>query len=255
MNGPYAEREFAGRTALVTGAASGIGRAVARRLAQGGAAVAVADRDEEGAAKAAAELTATGAHAIPVPADVTDPDQVRTAVETTVSVFGALHLAVNNAGVAGPTALTADVELADWRRVVDVNLHGVFHCLRAEIPALLAAGGGAIVNMSSVLGANGFMGSAAYSAAKHAVVGLTKTAAIEYAAQGIRVNAVGPGFVDTPLLADADTGVRDLLTSLHPAGRLGTPEEVAELTAFLLSDRASFLHGGHYLADGAYAAQ
>ncbi|MFE0175801.1 SDR family NAD(P)-dependent oxidoreductase [Streptomyces sp. NPDC059002] len=250
----YENREFAGRTALVTGAASGIGLAVARRLAAAGAAVACADRDAEGAGKAAAELTSCGAHAIPLTVDVTDPAQVETAVATTVSVFGALHLAVNNAGVAGPTVLTGDLDPAEWRRVVDVNLHGVFHGLRHEIPALLAAGGGAIVNMSSVLGVQGFFGSAAYSAAKHAVVGLTKTAAIEYAAQGIRVNAVGPGFIETPLLAGADRGVRDLLTSLHPAGRLGTPEEVAEVTAFLLSDRASFVHGAHYLVDGAYTA-
>ncbi|MFI7340478.1 SDR family NAD(P)-dependent oxidoreductase [Streptomyces sp. NPDC050085] len=254
MNSPHSEREFAGRTAFVTGAASGIGLAVARRLAAGGAAVAVVDRDPEGAAKAAAELTATGAHAIALTVDVTDPVQMEAAVHTTVAAFGALHLAVNNAGVTSPTALTADVDLADWRRVLAVNLDGVFHGMKYQLPAILAAGGGAIVNMSSVLGSCGFLGASAYSAAKHAVIGLTKTAAIEYAAQGVRVNAVAPGFIDTPLLAEADRGVRDLLTSLHPAGRLGAAEEVAEMTAFLLSERASFATGGVHAIDGAYTA-
>ncbi|MEU2871595.1 SDR family NAD(P)-dependent oxidoreductase [Streptomyces olivoreticuli] len=246
--------EFAGRVALVTGAVSGIGLAVARRLAAGGAAVAVADLDGEGAAVVAAELARTGARARALTVDVTEPEQMERAVDAVREAFGALHLAVNSAGIAGPTALTGDLAPQDWQRVIDTNLTGVFNSLRYEIPALLAAGGGAVVNMASVLGTKGFLGSPAYVAAKHAVVGLTKTAAIEYAARGVRINAVAPGFIDTPIIAGADAGVRDLLVSLHPAGRLGTPEEVAELTAFLLSDRASFLHGGHYLVDGGYAA-
>ncbi|MFF8773547.1 SDR family NAD(P)-dependent oxidoreductase [Kitasatospora sp. NPDC015120] len=248
-------QEFTGRVALVTGGASGIGLAVARRLAAGGAAVAVADHDAEGARTAAAALEAAGARALAVEVDVTDPESVRAAVEATVTGLGALHLAVNNAGIAGVTAPTGEYDPQDWRRVLATNLDGVFHSLRYEIPAILAAGGGAVVNMASILGTNGFAGSPAYAAAKHGVVGLTKTAALEYAAHGVRINAVGPGFIDTPLLSHADEATRAALVALHPAGRLGTAEEVAELTAFLLSDRASFIHGSYHLVDGAYAAR
>ncbi|MYW66157.1 SDR family oxidoreductase [Streptomyces sp. SID8379] len=236
MNTPGPEGEFAGRTALVTGAATGLGLAVARRLAAGGAAVAVVDRDTESAAKAAAELTADGARAIALTVDVTDPVQVEAAVHTTVAAFGALHLAVNTAAVTPSTTRTADIELDDWRRVLSVHLDGVFHAMKYEIPALLASGtGGAVVNLTPAPDGRDLLG-AAYSAARHAVIGLTRTAAVEYAAQGIRVNAVTPGSVDTPLR-----------TSL-------APEEAAELTAFLLSDRASFCNGGVYGADGAHTA-
>lgn len=214
--------EFTGRTALVTGAASGIGLAVARRLADGGAAVVVADYNEEGAREAAAELEKSGARATAVAVDVTDPASVERAVQHAVDTFGALHLAVNNAGIGGPSVPTGAYEVADWQRVIDTNLNGVFYSLKYELPAILAAGGGAIVNMASILGTNGFAGSPAYVAAKHGVVGLTKTAALEYAAQNIRVNAVGPGFIDTLLLRHTDNPMREQLISLHPAGRLGT---------------------------------
>ncbi|MFF1869830.1 SDR family NAD(P)-dependent oxidoreductase [Streptomyces sp. CB03911] len=248
-------REFTGRVALITGGASGIGLAVARRLAAGGAAVAIADHDLDGARKAAAELAADGARTLAVEVDVTDPESVRAAVRATVDGLGALHLAVNNAGIAGASAPTGEYEPEDWRRVLATNLDGVFYSLRHELPAILASGGGAVVNMASILGTNGFAASPAYAAAKHGVVGLTKTAALEYAAQGVRINAVGPGFIDTPLLRNADPAARDALVALHPAGRLGRAEEVAELTAFLLSDRASFVHGSYHLVDGAYAAR
>lgn len=249
-----AEQEFAGRTALVTGGASGIGLALARRLAAGGASVVVADHDEAGARKAAADLESAGAEAAAVAVDVTDPASVEAGVRFAVDTFGALHLAVNNAGIAGPTNPTGQYAIEDWNRVVATNLSGVFYCLRHELPAIVEAGGGAVVNMSSILGTNGFAGSPAYVAAKHGVVGLTKTAALEYAALNVRINAVGPGFIDTPLLRDADAAAREHLVSLHPAGRLGTAEEVAELAAFLLSDRASFVHGSYHLVDGGYSA-
>ncbi|MEV7926595.1 MULTISPECIES: SDR family NAD(P)-dependent oxidoreductase [unclassified Kitasatospora] len=255
MTGTDHPQEFTGKAALVTGGASGIGLAVARRLAAGGAAVAVADFDLEGARKAAAELEAAGARALAIGTDVTDPESVRAAVQATVDGLGALHLAVNNAGISGAKAPTGAYEPEQWRRVLATNLDGVFYSLRYEIPAILAAGGGAVVNMASILGTNGFAGSPAYAAAKHGVVGLTKTAALEYAAQGVRINAVGPGFIDTPLLSAADEEARQALVALHPAGRLGRAEEVAELTAFLLSDRASFIHGSYHLVDGAYAAR
>ncbi|MER5885024.1 SDR family NAD(P)-dependent oxidoreductase [Streptomyces sp. NPDC001941] len=247
--------EFTGRTALVTGAASGIGRAVASRLASAGASVVVADVSGPGAREAAGELADQGWRASAVVVDVTDPASVERAVRHAVDTYGALHLAVNNAGIGGPSLPTGEYDVEDFKRVLDTNLTGVFYSLRYELPAIVAAGGGAVVNMASILSARGFAGSAAYVAAKHGVLGLTRTAALEYAPRGVRVNAVGPGFVDTPLLGDADRGVRDYLVSLHPAGRLGTAAEVAELTAFLLSDRASFVHGSYHLVDGGYAAR
>ncbi|MEU2247898.1 SDR family NAD(P)-dependent oxidoreductase [Streptomyces sp. NPDC019224] len=249
-----ADQEFAGRTALVTGGASGIGLALAHRLAGAGASVVVADYNEDSARKAVAALESAGGRAAAVALDVTDPASVEAGVRFAVDTFGALHLAVNNAGIGGPSHPTGEYPLESWDRVVATNLSGVFYSMRYELPAIVAAGGGAIVNMSSILGTNGFAGSPAYVAAKHGVVGLTKSAALEYAAQNVRINAVGPGFIDTPLLRDTEAPARDHLISLHPAGRLGTSEEVAELAAFLLSDRASFIHGSYHLVDGGYSA-
>ncbi|KUL56389.1 SDR family NAD(P)-dependent oxidoreductase [Streptomyces albidoflavus] len=252
---PVSPDEFAGRTALVTGAASGIGLATARRLGEGGARVVIADYNAEGAASAAAALRDESVEASAVTVDVTDPASVEAAVRFAQDTYGALHLAVNNAGIGGESAPTGDYDIDVWNRVVRTNLDGVFYSMRYEIPALLAAGGGAIVNTASILGSVGFAGSPAYVAAKHGVVGLTKTAATEYAAQGVRINAVGPGFIDTPLLQGMDKQAYDGLVQLHPAGRLGCSEEVAEVIAFLLSDRASFVHGSYHLVDGAYTAR
>jgi len=246
------QQDFQGRIALVTGAASGIGEAVVRQLAARGTQVLAADIDGDAATAVAMSL---GDRVMPLRVDVSDPDAVRHMVQACVERFGALHLAVNNAGIGGASLQTADYPLEEWHRVLGVNLHGVFYAMKYEVPAILAAGGGAIVNMASILGSNGWAGSAAYVAAKHALVGMTKSAALEYSAQGLRVNAVGPGFIDTPLLQGMDAQAYAGLVALHPAGRLGTADEVAELTCFLLSDKASFITGSYHLVDGGYSAR
>ncbi len=248
--------DFSGKVALVTGAASGIGAAIAHQLAASGAKVVVADLDATGAAAVVSEITAAGGTAIAATADVGKAADVEALVEKAVATYGALHLAVNNAGIGGPAAPTGEYPLEGWAKVIDVNLNSVFYGLRYEIPALLKSGGGAIVNMASILGSVGFAQSPAYVAAKHAVVGLTKNAAIEYAKQNIRVNAVGPGFIDTPLLSKNLTPeALGFIKGLHPIGRLGTAAEVAALTLFLLSNEASFITGSYHLVDGGYVAQ
>lgn len=250
------EMDFEGRAAIVTGGASGIGAAIARELAGRGAAVLVADLEQAPANALAEEIRASGGTAEPFAVDVAQAGQVEAMVARAVEAFGGLHLAVNNAGIGGPPARIGDYPLEGWRQVIDVNLNGVFHCMRYQIPAMQAAGGGSIVNMTSILGSVGFATAGAYVATKHALVGLTRTAALEYAAEGIRVNAVGPGFIDTPLLSkNLDAGTLAALAGMHPIGRIGRPEEVSALTCFLLSDRASFVTGSYHLVDGAYTAQ
>ncbi|HEY2833040.1 MAG TPA: SDR family NAD(P)-dependent oxidoreductase [Sporichthyaceae bacterium] len=242
--------EFADRTAFVTGAASGIGAALAVALGEAGAAVALADLDPGGLDATAGRIRAAGGRALPLILDVTEPSRVDDAMDATLAEFGALHLAVNSAGIGGPPVLIGDYEIKDWQRILDVNLTGVFHCLRREIPAMVAAGGGSIVNISSLAGTRGCPMMSAYVAAKHGVAGLTKTAALEYAAAGIRVNAVAPGPVDTPLLADMDPSTRLAWESGHPLGRMATTADVTAACLFLLSDRASMISGVHHAVDG-----
>jgi len=249
-------QDFTGKVAFVTGGASGIGAAVARQLAARGAKVVVADLKLEPAQKLVDEIVAAGGLATAVAVDVGQPEQVEKAIQFAVDTYGGLHLAVNNAGIGGVAKPTADYTLEEWRKVVEIDLNSVFYSTKYEIPALLASGGGAIVNMASILGTNGFASAPAYVSSKHGVVGLTKATAIDYAKQGIRVNAVGPGFIETPLLGDnMDSEAIKGLRGLHPMGRLGTADEVAALTLFLLSDDASFITGSYHLVDGGYAAQ
>ena len=247
--------EFSGKSALVTGAGSGIGRATALRLAAGGAAVVVVDIEEKATDAVAGEIVGAGGLAVPFVADVSEPEQVRASVDLAASTFGGLHLAVNNAGITGPLGLLTDIDIAGYRRVIEINLNAVFYGMYYEIPAMLASGGGSIVNTSSVLGIVGDPGAVPYVTAKHGVVGMTKAAALGYANQGIRINSVHPGYIDTPLLKALPEDAYAALAGMHPIGRLGTANEVASTIAFLLSDAASFTTGSQYVLDGGYTAR
>ena len=248
-------QDISGKTAIVTGAASGIGLGIATALAAAGANVAMADIQKETVEQAAHALSGTNKRVMPVRIDVTQEQSVLDALAEAERNFGKLHIACNNAGIGGELNPVAEMSGDGWRKVIDINLSGVFYAMRAQIPRMLEAGGGSIVNMASVLGQVGTARSSAYVAAKHGVVGLTQTAAIEYASRGVRVNAVGPGYIDTPLLDDLPAEARNALVGLHPIGRLGRAEEVAELVAWLSSDRASFVTGAYYPIDGAYLAR
>lgn len=245
------------KVALVTGAASGIGRAVALLLAREGARVVVSDVQLEAGADTVALVRAQGGEAIFVAADVGKPAEAQALVARAVVHYGRLDIACNNAGIGGPTALTADYPLDGWARVLNINLSGVFYGMQAQIEAMLKHGGGSIVNIASVLGAVGFTGSVAYTAAKHGVVGLTQVAALEYSAQGVRVNAVGPGFIETPMVSklSEDPATHAMLVAAHAMGRLGQAAEVAELVVWLGSERASFVTGAYYPVDGGYLAR
>ncbi|MDH6180295.1 NAD(P)-dependent dehydrogenase (short-subunit alcohol dehydrogenase family) [Microbacteriaceae bacterium SG_E_30_P1] len=243
------------RSAIVTGAGSGIGRAVAHTLAASGAAVIVSDLGAESAEAVVEEIRAAGGTAEPHVGDVSDPAVSESAVAA-ANGLAPLKIAVNNAGIGGAAATVGDYPIDSWRKVIEINLNAVFYGLKYQLPAIAENGGGSIVNMASVLGSVGFPMSSAYVTAKHGLLGLTKNAALEYGDKNVRVNAVGPGFIHTPLVdANLDDATQQFLASKHALGRLGTPEEVASLVAFLASDAASFVSGSYHLVDGGYAAQ
>jgi NAD(P)-dependent dehydrogenase (short-subunit alcohol dehydrogenase family) len=243
------------KTAIVTGAGSGIGRAIAILYAAEGARIVVSDINEKGGEETVAQIKSAGGEAIFVKADTSNPVDSKKLVDEAVKAYGALHIAVNNAGIGGPISPVGDYPVDGWDKVIAINLSGVFYGMRYQIPAMIAAGGGSIVNMASILGKVGTRGSAAYAAAKHGVIGLTEASALEYADKKIRINSVGPGYIVTPLLSTLDDATLQVLKGMHPMGRLGTAEEVAELALWLNSDKASFVTGSYYNVDGGYLAQ
>jgi NAD(P)-dependent dehydrogenase (short-subunit alcohol dehydrogenase family) len=247
-----------GKIALVTGGGSGIGRATAILFAREGAKVVVADYNVDGGERTARAIKEAGGEAIFHPADVANPKEVEAMVAKTVAAYGRLDCAFNNAGIEGEFSSTPECTLENWQRVISINLSGVFYCMKYEIPEMLKTGGGTIVNTSSICGLAGIANTSAYTAAKHGVAGLTKTAALEFSSKGIRVNAVCPGFIRTPMVARVmDRGSFDekAVIQTHPINRLGQPEEIAETVLWLSSDASSFVSGVPMPVDGAYMAQ
>jgi NAD(P)-dependent dehydrogenase (short-subunit alcohol dehydrogenase family) len=252
---------LAGKVALVTGAASGLGAETARRMAAEGAAVLLTDRDVAGGEAVAAGINAGGARASFVAHDVTNEEDWRTAVSTASGSFGRLDILVNNAGIVGNQLDLMTHSLDDWRRILAVNLDGVFLGMRAVGPVMAGQGSGSIINLSSIMGKVGMPNVTAYCASKGGVLMLTKAAAVEWAPLGIRVNSVHPGFIDTPMVANAlqasENGneMRAMIIAAHPLGRLGVPREIADAVVFLASDEASFMTGAELVVDGGYTAR
>jgi NAD(P)-dependent dehydrogenase (short-subunit alcohol dehydrogenase family) len=257
MAGTNEGGRFAGKAAFVTGAASGIGRADAVAFAREGAKVVVADVSEQGNQETASMIEELGGQAVAARCDVTGSEDVKAALDKGIEAFGRLDVAFNNAGVEQPVGATADVGEEEWDRIVGVNLRGVFLCMKHEIPLMLRYRGGAIVNTSSGAGVTAVKGQAAYTAAKHGVIGLTKVAALDYAESNLRVNAVCPGIIDTAMMqrftGDTAEG-RERVLGQEPVGRMGTPEEIAAAVLWLCSDDAAFVIGHAMIIDGGQTA-
>ncbi|MFC0262943.1 SDR family NAD(P)-dependent oxidoreductase [Fontibacter flavus] len=243
------------KVAIVTGGGSGIGKAISLLYASEGAKIVISDIDENGSQETIAEIKAKGGEAIFVKADTSNSEDHKNVVEQALEKFGQLDIAVNNAGIGGPLAPTGEYPIDGWDKTIAINLSGVFYGMRYQIPAMLKSGGGSIVNVASILGKVGTPNSSAYVASKHGVIGLTEAAALEYAQQNIRINSIGPGYIMTPLLKSLDDDTLKALVGLHPMGRLGASNEVAELALWLNSDKASFVTGAYYNVDGGYLAR
>jgi NAD(P)-dependent dehydrogenase (short-subunit alcohol dehydrogenase family) len=245
------------KVAFVTGASSGIGRATAKAFAEAGYATALVDLNEAGGQETESIIKQAGGESFFVKCNTADDDSVRNAVEETVRRYGRLDAAFNAAGIDGATGtMTADTEVEDWRRVIDINLNGVWHCIRHQIKQMLKNGGGAIVNCSSTAGIRGAPYFGAYCAAKHGVVGMTKAAGLEYASQGVRINAVCPGMIETPMTSTEE--MKDIIAEMaaaSPIGRRGQPEEIAGAVLWLCSDTATFMHGQAIAVDGALTSR
>ena len=246
-------QQFADKVALVTGAGSGMGRATAILLAQRGAAVTVVGRRENKLAEVVAEIETAGGKALAVPGDVSKPEDNERAVTATVEYFGALNYAVNNAGVSGTFVPLTAMTPEQWQHTVDIDLSSLFYGLKYEIPAILAAGGGAVVNVSSVFADRGGP-TPEYSSAKHGIRGLTRTAAIEFGSRGVRVNELQPGVIDTEMTQANPAGTEEVAERGIPMRRVGTGAEIATAVAFLLSDDASYITGSHLAVDGGFLA-
>lgn len=242
---------FQNRMVMITGAASGIGKAVAIKMAEQGCQLCLIDLNRELLTELERQLSPQ-TKIMSFCGDVTEPTFIQTVVEQISKQFGRLDFALNNAGITSAAKGIADIELAEWQRVMDVNINSLYYCMHYQIPLMIKSGGGAIVNMSSMLGLIGTKNRAAYVTSKHAVTGMSKAVALDYADRNIRVNSVHPGYIETPLIAHID---HEALIAKHPVGRLGTAEEVAALVNFLFSDEAKFITGAQYVIDGGYAIQ
>lgn len=248
--------KFTGKLAIVTGASTGVGEAIARELFACGLTVVISARNKEQLENTASSIDSSGHRVIPMVADVREHTSVKSLVDSVMERHGRIDYLVNNAGMTGPHGVSiCEYDVGDWQDIIQTDLSGVFYGMKYAIPAMLENGGGAIVNLSAVNGVVGIAGIAPYTCAKHGVLGLTRSAALEFAEKGIRINAIAPGYVDTPRMKEVPESIRREMAESHPMKRLAKPEEPAKLTAFLLSDEASFITGGFYPVDGGYTAR